>query len=203
MANPFIKRILFSGALCAGAALMLTSCLDDSYDLNKVDLTMGLGSDGLAVTLGNTENIMLNDILDTDESVKLDANNLYYLVENGSTNINMKVDGFSTNISDTKLNMNAPVLSFADVKSSVEEKLGTSLGNVTSVAVDNGLRSTGKADGSEALDFEVSGMQSDVTYLKDLVIEDTDVKMMLHTANTPANMPLGVISMNDVEITAH
>ena len=201
MANPFIKRILFSGALCAGAALMLTSCLDDSYDLNKVDLTMGLGSDGLAVTLGNTENIMLNDILDTDESVKLDANNLYYLVENGSTNINMKVDGFSTNISDTKLNMNAPVLSFADVKSSVEEKLGTSLGNVTSVAVDNGLRSTGKADGSEALDFEVSGMQSDVTYLKDLVIEDTDVKMMLHTANTPANMPLGVISMNDVEIT--
>lgn len=201
MANPFIKRILFSGALCAGAALMLTSCLDDSYDLNKVDLTMGLGSDGLAVTLGNTENIMLNDILDTDESVKLDANNLYYLVENGSTNINMKVDGFSTNISDTKLNMNAPVLSFADVKSSVEEKLGTSLGNVTSVAVDNGLRSTGKADGSEALDFEVSGMQSDVTYLKDLVIEDTDVKMMLHTTNTPANMPLGVISMNDVEIT--
>lgn len=201
MANPFIKRILFSGALCAGAALMLTSCLDDSYDLNKVDLTMGLGSDGLAVTLGNTENIMLNDILDTDESVKLDANNLYYLVENGSTNINMKVDGFSTNIADTKLNMNAPVLSFADVKSSVEEKLGTSLGNVTSVAVDNGLRSTGKADGSEALDFEVSGMQSDVTYLKDLVIEDTDVKMMLHTANTPANMPLGVISMNDVEIT--
>lgn len=201
MANPFIKRILFSGALCAGAALMLTSCLDDSYDLNKVDLTMGLGSDGLAVTLGNTENIMLNDILDTDESVKLDANNLYYLVENGSTNIHMKVDGFSTNISDTKLNMNAPVLSFADVKSSVEEKLGTSLGNVTSVAVDNGLRSTGKADGSEALDFEVSGMQSDVTYLKDLVIEDTDVKMMLHTANTPANMPLGVISMNDVEIT--
>lgn len=180
---------------------MLTSCLDDSYDLNKVDLTMGLGSDGLAVTLGNTEDIMLNDILDTDESVKLDANNLYYLVENGSTNINMKVDGFSTNIADTKLNMNAPVLSFADVKSSVEEKLGTSLGNVTSVAVDNGLRSTGKADGSEALDFEVSGMQSDVTYLKDLVVEDTDVKLMLHTANTPANMPLGVISMNDVEIT--
>ena len=83
MANPFIKRILFSGALCAGAALMLTSCLDDSYDLNKVDLTMGLGSDGLAVTLGNTEDIMLNDILDTDESVKLDANNLYYLREFG------------------------------------------------------------------------------------------------------------------------
>lgn len=52
---------------------MLTSCLDDSYDLNKVDLTMGLGSDGLAVTLGNTENILLNDILDTDESVKLDT----------------------------------------------------------------------------------------------------------------------------------
>lgn len=201
MANPFIKRILFSGALCAGAALMLTSCLDDSYDLNKVDLTMGLGSDGLAVTLGNTENILLNDILDTDESVKLDTKNRYYLVEEGNTNINMKVDGFSTNIADTKLNMDAPVLSFNDVKKSVEASLGVTLGdNVTSIPVSKNLASTGSADGKQALDFEVTGMKTDVTYLEDLAIEDTDVKLMLYTANTPANMPFGVISMNNVEI---
>lgn len=201
MANPFIKRILFSGALCAGAALMLTSCLDDSYDLNKVDLTMGLGSDGLAVTLGNTENIMLNDILDTDESVKLDANNLYYLVENGSTNIHMKVDGFSTNIADTKLNMNTPVLSFGNVKESVEANLGVSFGeNITSIPVSKNLASSGSANGQQALDFEVTGMKTDVTYLEDLVIEDTDVKLMLYTANKPANMPFGVLSMNNVEI---
>ena len=200
MANPFIKRILFSGALCAGAALMLTSCLDDSYDLNKVDLTMGLGSDGLAVTLGNTENILLNDILDTDESVKLDTKNRYYLVEEGNTNINMKVDGFSTNIADTKLNMDAPVLSFNDVKKSVEAS-GVSLGdNVTSIRVSKDLASTGRADGKQTLDFEVTGMKTDVTFLEDLAIEDTDVKLMLYTANTPANMPFGVISMNNVEI---
>lgn len=200
MANPFIKRILFSGALCAGAALMLTSCLDDSYDLNKVDLTMGLGSDGLAVTLGNTENILLNDILDTDESVKLDTKNRYYLVEEGNTNINMKVDGFSTNIADTKLNMDAPVLSFDDVKKSVEAS-GVTLGdNVTSIPVSKNLTSSGSADGKQTLDFEVTGMKTDVTYLEDLAIEDTDVKLMLYTANTPANMPFGVISMNNVEI---
>ena len=200
MANPFIKRILFSGALCAGAALMLTSCLDDSYDLNKVDLTMGLGSDGLAVTLGNTENILLNDILDTDESVKLDTKNRYYLVEEGNTNINMKVDGFSTNIADTKLNMDAPVLSFDDVKKSVEAS-GVSLGdNVTSIPVSKNLASSGSAKGQQTLDFEVTGMKTDVTYLEDLAIEDTDVKLMLYTANTPANMPFGVISMNNVEI---
>ena len=164
MANPFIKRILFSGALCAGAALMLTSCLDDSYDLNKVDLTMGLGSDGLAVTLGNTENILLNDILDTDESVKLDTKNRYYLVEEGNTNINMKVDGFSTNIADTKLNMDAAVLSFNDVKESVEASSGVKFGdNVTSIPVSKNLASSGSANGQQALDFEVTGMKTDVT----------------------------------------
>lgn len=201
MANPFIKRILFSGALCAGAALMLTSCLDDSYDLNKVDLTMGLGSDGLAVTLGNTENILLNDILDTDESVKLDTKNRYYLVEEGNTNINMRVDGFSTNISDTKLNMDAAVLSFTDVKKSVEASSGVKFGdNVTSIPVSKNLASSGSANGQQALDFEVTGMKTDVTFLEDLAIEDTDVKLMLYTANTPANLPFGVISMNNVEI---
>lgn len=201
MANPFIKRILFSGALCAGAALMLTSCLDDSYDLNKVDLTMGLGSDGLAVTLGNTENILLNDILDTDESVKLDTKNRYYLVEEGNTNINMRVDGFSTNIADTKLNMDAAVLSFNDVKESVEASSGVKFGdNVTSIPVSKNLASSGSANGQQALDFEVTGMKTDVTFLEDLAIEDTDVKLMLYTANTPANLPFGVISMNNVEI---
>lgn len=42
-------------------------------------------------------------------------------MEEGNTNINMKVDGFSTNIADTKLNMDAPVLSFNDVKNQLKQ----------------------------------------------------------------------------------
>lgn len=201
MANPFIRRIFLSGALCAGAAFLLTSCIDDSYDLDKVDLTMGLGSDGLAVKFGNTEKILLNDILETDNSVKVDGTNLYYLVENGSTNINMTVDKFSTSINDTHLNMNAPVLTFADVKQAVEEETGhTFPSGVTSVPISSGFSTSGNAEGNEKVNFNVKDVK-DVSYIKDLDIEETDIKLILNTVNTPTDMPFGVQKLENMKIT--
>lgn len=201
MANPFIRRIFLSGALCAGAAFLLTSCIDDSYDLDKVDLTMGLGSDGLAVKFGNTEKILLNDILETDNSVKVDGTNLYYLVENGSTNINMTVDKFSTSINDTHLNMNAPVLTFDDVKQAVEAETGhTFPSGVTSVPISSGFSTSGNAEGNEKVNFNVKDVK-DVSYIKDLDIEETDIKLILNTVNTPTDMPFGVQKLENMKIT--
>lgn len=201
MANPFIRRILFSGALCAGAAFLLTSCIDDSYDLNKVDLTMGLGSEGLAVKFGNTEKILLNDILETDNNFKVDGTNLYYLVESGSTNINMTVDKFTTSINDTHLNMNAPVLTFDDVKQAVEEETGhTFPSSVTSVPITSGFSTTGNAEGNEKVNFNVKDVK-DVSYIKDLDIEETDIKLNLNTVNTPSSMPFGVQKLENMKIT--
>lgn len=202
MANPFIRRILFSGALCAGAAFLLTSCIDDSYDLNKVDLTMGLGSEGLAVKFGNTEKILLNDILETDNNVKVqEGTNLYYLVESGSTNINMEVNKFTTSINDTHLNMNAPVLTFDDVKQAVEEETGhTFPSSVTSVPITSGFSTTGNAEGNEKVNFNVKDVK-DVSYIKDLDIEETDIKLNLNTVNTPSSMPFGVQKLENMKIT--
>lgn len=201
MANPFIRRIFLSGALCAGAAFLLTSCIDDSYDLDKVDLTMGLGSEGLAVKFGNTEKILLNDILETDNSVKVDGTNLYYLVENGSTNINMTVDKFSTSINDTHLNMNAPVLTFDDVKQAVEAETGhTFPSGVTSVPISSGFSTSGNAEGNEKVNFNVKDVK-DVSYIKDLDIEETDIKLILNTVNTPTDMPFGVQKLENMKIT--
>ena len=46
--------------LALSLGLPLTACVDDSYDASKdIDMTMGLGSQGLQLKLGNTENIML------------------------------------------------------------------------------------------------------------------------------------------------
>jgi|GEM_PF-4027541 len=39
MAHSLLKHFFLTGALCAGSALVLSSCIDDSYDLDKVDLT--------------------------------------------------------------------------------------------------------------------------------------------------------------------
>ena len=64
MAPIQIKQFLFVGALCAGSAFLTTACVDNSYDLSEdLDLTMGLGSNGLSVPMGNVEKIYLNDIL--------------------------------------------------------------------------------------------------------------------------------------------
>ena len=74
--------------------LSLTACVDDSYDMSKdIDLTMGLGSEGLQLKVGSTEKIMLADLLETDNDVKTDAAGLYYLVEDGQTDINFSVNG--------------------------------------------------------------------------------------------------------------
>ena len=61
-----LKHLLLLGMLCAGSAVLTTGCVSDDYDLDNLDMTMGLGSDGLKLKLGTTQQIMLNDILDLD-----------------------------------------------------------------------------------------------------------------------------------------
>lgn len=53
---PF-KQWFYVGAVCAGSVLLTTGCVDSDYDLDNIDLTMGLGSEGLSVKLGNTEKV--------------------------------------------------------------------------------------------------------------------------------------------------
>ena len=81
MSEQCLKQWFRVVAVCLGALLVPTSCIDSDYDLNRVDLTMGLGSDGLSVKLGNTEKIYVETIISTDETVKLDQANLYYLTK--------------------------------------------------------------------------------------------------------------------------
>lgn len=80
-----LRQLLGTGALCVGALAALCGCTDSSYDLDKIDLTMGLGSDGLTLKMGQTEADSLKDMLSTDENVKLDKDNLYYMVNSSAS----------------------------------------------------------------------------------------------------------------------
>ena len=161
MAHPLIKHILY-GALCAGVAFTIVGCTDDSYDLDKIDLTMGIGSEGLSLTLGNTEKICLKDILEEDKSVKTDVNNLYYLVKSETMGFNFNVKKVSTSINSPEIV--SRVLSSA---------------NMSAQTIPTGYITSGKADGNKSVKFSVNFTEDDIKTIKNIEVQPTNISLIL------------------------
>lgn len=198
MANPLFKHLLVTGMLCAGTTLLFTGCIDDSYDLDKVDLTMKLNTDGLGVKLGNTDLIALADILDEDETVKTEANGLYYLVKDGTSNFNVKVDNMTTSFNDTKLDMNTPVLQYNDVKEQLET-VGVFVEKHKPLPIPANFEMHGSAEGDQEVDFKITDV-SDVKQVKTIDLQKSKVALTLTEANKPASLNLGVTRLKNVRL---
>lgn len=198
MANPLFKHLLVTGMLCAGTTLLFTGCIDDSYDLDKVDLTMKLNTDGLGVKLGNTDLIALADILDEDETVKTEANGLYYLVKDGTSNFNVKVDNMTTSFNDTKLDMNTPVLQYNDVKEQLET-VGVFVEKHKPLPIPANFEMHGSAEGDQEVDFKITDV-SDVKQVKTIDLRRSKVALTLTEANKPASLNLGVTRLKNVRL---
>lgn len=71
--------------LALAGALALTGCTDNDYDFNEVDMTVGIGGDGLSLPVSSTAEIKLEDVLELDgsECVKVRDNGDYYFEQNG------------------------------------------------------------------------------------------------------------------------
>ena len=198
MANPLFKHLLVTGMLCAGTTLLFTGCIDDSYDLDKVDLTMKLNTDGLGVKLGNTDLIALADILDEDETVKTEANGLYYLVKDGTSNFNVKVDNMTTSFNDTKLDMNTPVLQYNDVKEQLET-VGVFVEKHKPLPIPADFEMHGSAKGDQEVDFKITDV-SDVKQVKTIDLQRSKVALTLTEANQPASLNLGVTRLKNIRL---
>lgn len=198
MANPLFKHLLVTGMLCAGTTLLFTGCIDDSYDLDKVDLTMKLNTDGLGVKLGNTDLIALADILDEDETVKTEANGLYYLVKDGTSNFNIKVDNMTTSFNDTKLDMNTPVLQYNDVFEQLRDK-GIPVTHGSTLPIPAGFEMHGSAEGDQEVDFKITDV-SDVKQVKTIDLQRSKVALTLTEANQPASLNLGVTHLKNIRL---
>lgn len=198
MANPLFKHLLVTGMLCAGTTLLFTGCIDDSYDLDKVDLTMKLNTDGLGVKLGNTDLIALADILDEDETVKTEANGLYYLVKDGTSNFNVKVDNMTTSFNDTKLDMNTPVLQYNDVFEQLRDK-GIPVTHGSTLPIPANFEMHGSAEGDQEVDFKITDV-SDVKQVKTIDLQRSKVALTLTEANQPASLNLGVTHLKNVRL---
>lgn len=204
MAHSLLKHFFLTGALCAGSALVLSSCIDDSYDLDKVDLTMGLGSDGLSVTLGNTEKIRLGDLLDLDESVKLDGKNTFYLVEDGNTNFDVKVDKVHTNLNSTTLKTNEKVLSYEKARQQLES-LGISIPTGGVLPIPAGQSFTSGAEGDESIDFKVNGITG-ISHINTLYLQSNNggipkVALSIIEKRSNPNIKFGVSKLENMSIT--
>lgn len=102
--------LLLAAGILGGS--LLSSCTDNDFDLSKdIDLTMGLGSNGLALKIGNTEKIYLKDILETSDVVDTlpaSQGGLYYLIKEGNSQTNVSINEITQNgnILDTELGAN-------------------------------------------------------------------------------------------------
>lgn len=198
MANPLFKHLLVTGMLCAGTTLLFTGCIDDSYDLDKVDLTMKLNTDGLGVKLGNTDLIALADILDEDETVKTEANGLYYLVKDGTSNFNVKVDNMTTSFNDTKLDMNTPVLQYNDVFEQLRDA-GIPVTHGSTLPIPADFEMHGSAEGDQEVDFKITDV-SDVKQVKTIDLYKSKVALTLTEANSRPELNLGVTRLKNIRL---
>lgn len=198
MANPLFKHLLVTGMLCAGTTLLFTGCIDDSYDLDKVDLTMKLNTEGLGVKLGNTDLIALADIIDEDETVKTEANGLYYLVKDGTSNFNVKVDNMTTSFNDTKLDMNTPVLQYNDVYEQLRDA-GIPVTHGSTLPIPADFEMHGSAKGDQEVDFKITDV-SDVKQVKTIDLQKSKVALTLTEANQPASLNLGVTRLKNIRL---
>lgn len=176
MARRTTIKLLAKSLLCAVCGFALTACVDDKYDTDSIDLTMGLGSDGLGMTLGATEKIYLGDMLNVDEDDlwHVDGNNLFYLVQNGTTSFDYHVQRVTTKIDEAKLTPTVEVFNFDRTGFSVPVTLGA--GNSLSQIPGFDLP---KVEAKEDFNFSMSGIMDDIVSLKSIVPKESSSRFKL------------------------
>ncbi len=101
------RRPLIAAALLLTSLGVTTSCIDNSYDLNKdIDMTINAGGEHLAIPVGYTEKITLDKIIELGEDDDLQiVNGEYHLLK--SDNIDPStttVDPVSIDATDSDIN---------------------------------------------------------------------------------------------------
>lgn len=183
-----------TGALLLASGLVATSCIDSSFDLDEdIDMTMGFGADGLSVKLGSTGKVYLDDILDIDKSVKLDGSNVYYLVEEGSTNVDFKVNAVTTTIKNATLHADHELVNFGDV-------LPAGVPSMT-FSDDWSLPDVTVAGQTDDFTFRLSNIPSEVQSLSTIYpMAGTRVSLSLKLEATP-NVKASITQIKDLKVT--
>ena len=172
------RRPFIATALLLTSLGVTTSCIDNSYDLNKdIDMTVTVGGEHLAIPVGYTEQITLDKIIELDEGDDLQlVNGEYHLLKSD------KIDETNTSVKMVTVNESSNPINSINVLNNVDY---SQPGDVTVEDI--------KSEGS--VNTEAHGIDEAVIEIGSL------------TANTPAKLTLSFeinktnsISYSDVTI---
>ena len=196
------KQLIYGGVVLA-PMFLLTGCVTDDYsDLDNIDLTMGLGSDGLGVKLGNSD-ILLKDILSVDENVKTDENNLYYLVESGSTDFDLKIKPLTVDLGIPELETNVPVLEYNGVKEQLQQILPIVPETEQGILImqEYNFLPMGYAESNKQnTDFKVEGISDDVNEINWVTFDPQVVTISVHEDKSRPEVLFGIEEVSDVKL---
>ena len=194
-----ITRNLISAFAVSLLGLSYVSCVDSDYDLNEdIDMTVGLGADGLKFKLGSTQKILMKNVLEVDEDFKTDASNMYYLIKQGSTSSSFNVGTFTSNLEDVYYTTKTPVVDYATVL----DILGYDGNAGTAIPVKKGtelvLRNPVLADGN--FNYEVKDIDDDILSLERLYLYD-GVKVKVNVKVDKNGMDFNLKKIRNMRIT--
>ena len=203
MYKVMLKKQLRGYLYLLGAmALFFTSCVDENYDLTKdIDMTVGFGTEGLSVKLGTTDKILLKDILEEDETIKVDEEtSLYYLVEEGDFETNFDVEGVSTKIDPIEFKT-GEILDYNKIKKMVEDATGITIpSTLTEFDVEANLEATGEGSGNSSFKFNLTDVDKAILELSEVYPQSgTKAALKINISQTPG-LKFGLKKINRLDI---
>lgn len=181
----------------------MTSCIDDTYDMSKeIDMTMGLGSKGLQLKVGNTEKIWLSDVLEVDSEEMLETTSAgtFYLVKHDNADFSFDVPSFNASVNVAKLTPNLPLLTFDDLK----DVLAGSGVNVSQLVVPNGWTTKQVPLEVASTDlFNLSNLPKEIKSLKRIIPakESSTVTVALEIVPNTTSQKFVIDSYKNLQVT--
>ncbi len=156
------KRPLIAVALLLTSLGITTSCIDNSYDLNKdIDMTISAGGEHLAIPVGYTEKITLDKIIEIEEGDDLQlVDGEYHLlkkgnIDNATTEIGeVTVTGTTTIIEATPIAEVAAALTHWQTMAASINKTGTI--EVSAHDIDDAIKEIGALKASSPTELIIN-----------------------------------------------
>ena len=194
------KIILHSGLLLAAISLIVVSCVQQEYDIEELNTEMTIGAAGLGIPLGSTQQLKIQDFLD--------SNDVSILSKDESGVFSIKIGdslSLSDNIPDLSQMVNIDGIEFSQPYTFSMEALNQDI-STEAMAIESTF-SLGEGSLMDDLKMDPISMKSSVASgLAGIMPSDDQLSLHLEDMeyikdNLYAKDLLGALSMGDGEIS--